>query len=140
MAGKKSKDRRRRQKMPRLRALDILEFVEWNRFTKDWHDLRLDDNALTTLQFAIMTDPKVGAVIEGAGGLRKMRFAPPAWNTGKSGAARICYVYFEDHAVVFLLRAYAKSEQDDLDDAQKQAIAKLIQQIGRDLAKTRSAR
>src|SRR6267142_1324658 len=117
----------------RLRALDLLDFIEWKRFTKDWQDLRLNDYALTTLQFAIMTNPKIGAIIEGTGGLRKMRFAPPSWNTGKSGAARVCYVYFEDYAVVYLLRAYSKSEQDDLTDSEKRAIVKLIQQMNRDL-------
>lgn len=140
MAGKSRKDHRRHRRLIRLRAVDVLDFVEWKRFTKDWCDLRLNDDALTSLQFTMMIDPKAGAVIEGTGGLRKMRFAPPSWNTGKSGATRICYVYFEEYAAVYLLRAYAKNEQDDLNDSEKQAIAKLIQQISRDLAKARPTR
>ncbi|MBI2803726.1 MAG: addiction module toxin RelE [Planctomycetes bacterium] len=101
----------------------------------DWQTLRLDDEALVTLQLAMISDPQAGRVVEGTGGLRKLRFAPASWKTGKSGGARICYVYFEEFSVIYLLRAYAKNERDDLDESEKDAIRKLILKINGDLAK-----
>jgi hypothetical protein len=35
----------------------------------------LDDNDLKRLQEEILADPKIGAVLRGTGGVRKMRFA-----------------------------------------------------------------
>jgi hypothetical protein len=37
----------------------------------------LDDEAYMLLQFDLMEDPTAGAVIEGTGGLRKLRQADP---------------------------------------------------------------
>lgn len=50
----------------------------------------------------------------GTGGLRKMRFAPPSWHTGKSGAARVCYVVVDGAAVVYLLLIFPKNEKANL--------------------------
>jgi hypothetical protein len=67
----------------RLKQQNLLDFVELRGFTDDWHDLKLDEEALTALQFAIISNPKAGAVVSGTGGLRKIRFAPAAWGTGR---------------------------------------------------------
>lgn len=120
--------------------LASVEFVSWISSNgidspSDWQTLRLDDEALVTLQLAMISDPQAGRVVEGTGGLRKLRFAPASWKTGKSGGARICYVYFEEFSVIYLLRAYAKNERDDLDESEKDAIRKLILKINGDLAK-----
>lgn len=136
MAGKKNSDRKRPQteSTRHSSSTKLLDFIEWRRFSKDWQTLRLNDEALNALQLAIISEPCAGVLVEGTGGLRKLRFAPPAWKTGKSGATRICYVYFEDHALVYLLRAYAKNEKDDLDASEKAAIKKLILGIAANLA------
>ncbi len=133
-----AKRSQQRRPTPRLRLppLSFLDFIEWQRFTKDWNNLLLDDDALNTLQLAMISDPKAGAIVEGTGGLRKLRFSPPTWKTGKSGAIRVCYVYFEDQAFVFLLRAYAKNEKDNLTAAEKKVIHRFIQQIQTDMART----
>ncbi len=106
---------------------DLLHFVELTEFTQAWDSLGLDDeDDLLALQLMIMTAPKKAPVIKGTGGLRKLRFAPAKWNTGVSGAARVCYVYFEEFGIVLLVIAYSKGEADDLSDAGKRAIRKLI--------------
>ena len=60
-------------------------------FVARWRKLRLTDEDLQALERQIAADPDAGDVMRGTGGVRKLRFAPPSWNTGKSGAARVCY-------------------------------------------------
>jgi hypothetical protein len=99
-----AKTRRRHQhvalKYPQhaLSPEDLLHFIETTVFTKAWEGLGLDDEEdLLALQLLIMSQPKAAPVIPGTGGLRKLRFAPVRWNVGASGAARVCYVHFEEY-------------------------------------------
>lgn len=106
----------------------LLNFVETTVFTRAWdHELRLDvESDLLSLQLQIMAAPKTPPVIPGTGGLRKLRFAPANWPTGKSGGVRVCYVYFEEFRVVLLVFAYDHRSKDDLSHAEKATIKKLI--------------
>ncbi len=109
---------------------DFLHFVELDEFGDDWKRLELDlDNDLLALQLLIMCDPKGSPVIKGTGGLRKLRFAPKRWKVGKSGAARVCYVYFPDHWTVLLVAAYGKKEKDNLTGEEKAGIKAYIRQV-----------
>ena len=74
-----------------------------------------------------MVDPKTAPVIEGTGGLRKLRFRPPGAHRGKSGSHRVCYVYFEEFGIVFLVTVYDKKQKDNLSAAAKKIIRQLIE-------------
>lgn len=110
---------------------DWLRFIELRIFTEDWRSLRLKDEDLAALQALIMCGPDSSPVVPGTGGLRKCRFAPSSWGKGKRGAARVCYAYYPDHAVVLLVTAYAKKTKDDLTEAEKQAIKELLRRFER---------
>jgi hypothetical protein len=103
-------------------------------FSRDWESLQLDDEDLLALQILIMLAPERATVIEGTGGLRKLRFSPLRWNTGKRGALRICFALFPKYHTAILVTAYAKNEQDDLDAADKSAIAEFLLQCEQVLA------
>jgi len=108
---------------------DLLTFVEMEGFTKEWHDLGLDDeDDLSALQIMIMMEPHSGPVVRGTGGLRKLRFSPDDWSVGKRGGLRVCYVYFEQFGLVLLVTVYSKTEKDDLSAEGKKAIRQLIDQ------------
>ncbi len=110
-----------------ISAEDLLFFIETAEFTASWDELGLDaENDLTALQLTIMAAPRRPPVVSGTGGLRKLRFVPPRWATGKSGAMRVCYVHFEDYGIVLLLVAYRKSEKDDLTPSERAAIKTYI--------------
>jgi len=68
--------------------------------------------------------PKAGRVIQGTGGLRKLRFARPG--KGKSGGARVIYYYHDDTKPILLLLIYAKADQDNLTNAQKAQLKKRV--------------
>ena len=71
------------------------------------------------LETAILNRPESGRVVPGTGGLRKLRFAPPSWGRGKSGATRVCYAFFPEVAAVYLFTIYTKQEADDLSAGDK---------------------
>ena len=87
-------------------------FVELPIFRSRWDDLGLDDSDLRRLQMELLEDPKVGDVMRGTGGVRKMRFSFE--HKGKSGGVRVIYVDFEVYEKIYLLTAYTKNEKDNL--------------------------
>jgi hypothetical protein len=106
-------------------------------FTKRWNALGLDDEGdLTALQLLIMANPTAAPAIRGANGIRKMRFAPPRWNTGKSGATRVLYVYYEQLGIVVLALIYAKGEADNISEAGKARLSRLVTELEIELRKT----
>ncbi len=106
-------------------------FVELPIFRSRWKDMGLTDDDLRHLQEELLADPKVGAVMRGTGGVRKMRFAFE--QKGKSGSARVIYVDFEVYEKIFLITAYPKSEKDNLTDAERNEIKQMIHALEQQL-------
>jgi len=131
MAGKKPWHRKRTLVYPKhaFRPEELLGFLELTPFQEGWNELELDDDDLESLQVLIMLRPKGHPVVPGTGGLRKLRFAPATWRTGKRGAVRVGYVYLEARRVVLLVIAYSKDEKDDLAPAERKAIKALIARV-----------
>lgn len=73
--------------------------------------------------------------MEGTGGIRKVRF--PLKNRGKSGSVRVCYTDFEEYEVTYLITAFTKSEQENLTDAEKNVLKKLVKALKEEAAKNR---
>jgi len=99
-------------------------FIELPWFMTKWKSLGMDDADLRRLQLELLSDPKVGAVMRGTGGVRKMRFAFKY--QGKSGSIRVIYVDFEVYEKIYLLTAYTKNEKDNLSQKERNEIKELI--------------
>ncbi|MFR2944840.1 MAG: type II toxin-antitoxin system RelE/ParE family toxin [Lachnospiraceae bacterium] len=99
-------------------------FIELPLFRSKWEDLGLTDSDLRKLQSELLSDPKVGDVIRGTGGVRKMRFAFE--HRGKSGGARVIYVDFEVYEKIYLLTAYTKKEKENLSQEECNDLRRLI--------------
>lgn len=97
----------------------------------------MDDEDLRSLEQAILDRPEIGVVMEGTGGLRKVRFAPSRSNQGKSGAVRVCYALFPEFGLVFLVLVFGKGDKANLDAAEKIAIKRLLTQYEAALRKRR---
>lgn len=67
-------------------------FIELPAFERHRSDY-LDDAAFAGLQQVLMKNPEAGEVIEGTGGLRKVRFADAHRGKGKRGGLRIIYYW-----------------------------------------------
>ena len=99
-------------------------FIELPLFRSKWKSLGLDDDDLRRLQTELLSDPKVGAVMQGTGGVRKMRFAFD--DRGKSGSARVIYIDFEVYEKIYLITAYSKDEKDNLTKGERNEIKQMI--------------
>ena len=108
-------------------------FVELPSFMVRWKALGLTDDDLLRLELDLLADPKLGPVIKGTGGVRKVRFAFE--NRGKSGSIRVIYIDFEVYEKIFLLTAYAKADQDNLTKSERNDLKGLVELLELDLEK-----
>jgi mRNA-degrading endonuclease RelE of RelBE toxin-antitoxin system len=72
----------------------------------------------------LAADPRCGVVVPGSGGIRKVRFGFGA--RGKSGGARIIYLFSGESLPVFVLAVFAKNEKSDLSPAERNALARMV--------------
>ena len=103
-----------------------LQFMETTAFTKRARELGLEEN-LRELQNDLVANPRMGPIEPGTGGLRKARIGYPG--KGKRGGARVHYLYLPEHAVIYLMLAYAKSEQSSLEPDQKVQLRRVVEKI-----------
>ena len=68
--------------------------------------------------------PKSGDLIEGTGGIRKLRWG--RGGRGKSGGVRLIFYYHSELMPLYLLTLFAKNEQDNLSKAERNDLAKLV--------------
>ena len=100
-------------------------FVELPSFRNVWKSMGLADRDLRRLQEELLADPRLGNVMQGTGGICKMRFAFE--NQGKSNSVRVIYVDFVIYEKLYLLTAYPKSEKDNLTKAERNELKKLVE-------------
>jgi mRNA-degrading endonuclease RelE of RelBE toxin-antitoxin system len=109
-----------------FRPEDWPRFVRFPAFSRDWERLGLDDTALRDLESEILKGPDRTPVIQGTGGLRKIRFTEPGSGRGKRGAYRICYVVFPEFGTIALVAVFGKTEKSDLTQTDRRTIAAMI--------------
>lgn len=102
-------------------------FFETRHFTRKWSELGFSDEDLRQLQNSLIENPKAGPVMQGTGGLRKVRFAFP--NSGKSGSVRVCYIDIEGVLEIHLIDVFSKNEKDNLSKAERNQIKQIVEQI-----------
>ena len=102
-----------------------MRFVETSMFTAAIRR-HLDDEHYRQLQIALMLRPKQGSVIQGAGGLRKVRWATTG--AGKRGGLRVIYYWAPGDQAFYMMYAYTKSEQGDLTPAQARQLGRVVRE------------
>jgi hypothetical protein len=98
--------------------------VETPIFTRRIQEL-IPEEEYRLMQLHLVNKPDAGKVIQGSGGLRKLRWS--AGGHGKSGGIRVIYYWVVSHDAILLLYAYPKSRQDDLTPEQLQQIRKVVE-------------
>ncbi|NWA65410.1 type II toxin-antitoxin system RelE/ParE family toxin [Pseudomonas reactans] len=99
-------------------------FIETPIFTRRVTELMNHDTYLS-LQVALMVNPRAGDVIEGTGGIRKLRVASKGH--GNRGGARVIYYHFVTASKIALLMIYPKNEQQDLTNDERKALKAVIE-------------
>lgn len=84
----------------------------------------LNDEEYRALQNVLVEMPGSGDIIQGSGGIRKIRWG--ASGRGKRGGVRVIYYWATQHDQIFMLYAYSKNEQDDLTKDQLSVLREVV--------------
>ncbi len=68
--------------------------------------------------------PRAGDIMEGTGGIRKLRWA--RGGKGKSGGARVIYYYHDHRIPLYLLTVFGKNEKSNITKSERNELAKLV--------------
>ena len=71
--------------------------------------------------------PNAGVLIQGANGIRKLRWARSGG--GKSGGFRVIYYFHSEFMPVYLLTLFGKNEKANISDEEKQVLARVVEEL-----------
>lgn len=100
-------------------------FVELPAFARHRGDY-LDDDGFRALQQSMLKNPEAGDVIEGTGGLRKLRHGDPRRGKGKRGGLRVIYYWWGGGRQFWLFTLYDKDEMEDLSADEKKLLKAML--------------
>lgn len=100
-------------------------FKETPVFTKQVRKL-LDEKSYRLLQLQLLSNPESGDLMQGTGGLRKLRWR--GTGRGTRGGTRVIYYWHVQGSVILLLFAYAKNDRDELTQQQRRTLAALVRE------------
>ena len=100
-------------------------FVELPAFAKYRADY-LDDEGFRGLQQSMLKNPEAGDVIEGTGGLRKLRHGDPRRGKGKRGGLRVIYYWWDGGRQFWLFTLYDKDEMENLTTDEKKVLKGML--------------
>ena len=103
-------------------------FVESKNF-QQFVDSLGDPNLVADIQSLILEDPESGAVVQGTGGIRKMRVADRSRGKGTRGGFRVLFLDLPDKEKSYLLVIYQKGRKEDISNDEKKALKELVQKI-----------
>jgi len=71
--------------------------------------------------------PSAGVLVEGTGGIRKLRWARQGG--GKRGGLRIIYYFHSEMMPLYLLAAFGKNEKANISAEEKRQLAKAVNEL-----------
>lgn len=99
-------------------------FIETAIFTKYLQDY-LEDDEYRELQNFLIEQPNAGDLIQGTGGLRKLRWSLDG--RGKRSGVRVIYYWQGSEDQIYFFTLYAKNEMPDLSSDEKKALKKMLE-------------
>lgn len=104
-----------------MKAL-FVELPPFERYRPEY----LDDEAFRRLQQALLDQPEAGDVIQGTGGLRKLRVSDPRRGKGARGGLRVIYYRWAEGGPFWLFTLYGKDEMADLSADERRALKAML--------------
>jgi hypothetical protein len=99
-------------------------FIEALLFTRYLPDY-LEDDEYRELQNFLMRQPDAGDLIQGTGGLRKLRWSLD--NKGKRGGIRVIYYWHVGDDQIYFFTLFGKNETSDLSAKEKKALKQMLE-------------
>lgn len=101
----------------------MITVAETSEFIRKAKKLLSDEERQELISY-LSAHPASGDVMEGTGGIRKFRWARQG--KGKSGGARVIYLYHNEGMPLYALTMYGKGEKENLTQAERNELAKLV--------------
>ncbi len=98
------------------------ELPAFSRFRAEY----LTDEDFRGLQNLLMENPLAGEIIEGTGGLRKVRYADPRRGKGTRGGLRVIYFWWETGQQFWIFTLYDKNEAQDLSLRERKTLKEIL--------------
>jgi hypothetical protein len=95
----------------------------------------LDEEERSALVVYVASNPEVGDLIPGTGGVRKVRWS--AKGKGKSGGVRVIYYFHSENFPLFLLTVYSKNQKANLTKAERNEFKDLVPLLVKTYARSR---
>jgi len=85
----------------------------------------MDDDRYRELQALLIENPDIGDLIQGSGGLRKIRWK--LTGRGKRGGVRVIYYWAVSVDQIRMLYVYSKSDQENLTKDQLKVLRQIVE-------------
>lgn len=121
--GKSVIDRPSAAGYPSWRPVTVVETAVFRRFAEGL----IGEEEVAALIDFLAYRPEAGDVIEGTGGIRKLRWRIPG--KGKRGGARVIYYYHSLAVPLLLLTIYGKSDRADMSPDEKRRMVRLTSEF-----------
>jgi len=112
---------------------DLITVAETEPFQRKVSRLLTEDEREELITY-VSAFPKAGVLVQGTGGIRKLRWARSGH--GKSGGVRIIYYFHNSEMPLYLLTLFGKNEQTNLSKAERnilsRAVVKLVKSWSRE--------
>jgi hypothetical protein len=104
----------------------MLTVAEVPEYIRRAEKLLTSDERLDLVNY-LAVRPKAGVLLEGTGGVRKLRWSRQGM--GKSGGVRVIYYYHSGAMPLYLLTLFAKNERANLTQAERNELAALVDEL-----------
>ena len=105
---------------------DLITVAETEPFQRKVSRLLTEDEKEELITY-LSAFPKSGVLIQGTGGIRKLRWARSG--RGKSGGVRVIYYFHNFEMPLYLLTLFGKSEKTDLSRAERNILSKAVKRL-----------
>ncbi|MDN5851218.1 MAG: type II toxin-antitoxin system RelE/ParE family toxin [Nitrococcus sp.] len=89
----------------------------------------MSDEECRDLMNYLAVHPKAGGLMEGTGGVRKLRWR--RGGRGKSGGVRVIYYFHSEAMPLYLLTVFGKHEQPNLSKSERNELSNLVRVLVR---------
>ncbi len=97
--------------------------VETATYLRAAKDAKMSEEEMISAVDLVAADPETGDVMQGTGGVRKVRVA--GRGKGKSGGYRVVYFYGGGDIPIFMLTVFGKGEKANLTQGERNALRQM---------------
>lgn len=105
---------------------DLITVAETEPFRRKADQLLTEEEREELINY-LSACPNSGLLIQGTGGIRKLRWARSG--SGKSSGVRVIYYFHNPAMPLYLLTLFGKSEKTDLSKAERNILAKAVKRL-----------